>query len=151
MTKFRGRNQHSTPYQRFEEKYIPEPNSGCWLWLGGVGWTTTKMRRQLLRGVMEINGRTWTAHRYSYTAHKGPIPEGMMVCHSCGVSLCVNPDHLYAGTAKQNAADMMRHGTHSSQLYPELARSSGRRLYEKYGNEMGVAASAAKARAKQQC
>lgn len=146
MIKFCGSNQHTPPHQRFEEKYIPEPNSGCWIWIGGVNWRPRKHGRDAGFPVMDIDGRTWKAYRYSYEVHIGPIPKGKMICHSCGISICVNPDHLYAGTAKENAADMMRHGTHSSQLYPELAKASGRRLYERYGSEMGILASAEKAR-----
>src|SRR5699024_7924734 len=49
--------------------------------------------------------------RMSYEIENGAIPEGLMVCHRCGNRRCVRPDHLYAGTAKDNVRDMIAHGT----------------------------------------
>lgn len=80
--------------ERFDEQYIPEPNSGCWLWIGvhdGRGY-----------GHIRHNGRTTRAHRFSYERYKGPIPEGMYIDHLCKVPLCVNPDHLEAVSPKEN-------------------------------------------------
>ncbi len=75
---------------------IPEPNTGCWLWLGRFSG------RPLLKGKK--------AHRLSLAAFKGPIPAGLNALHTCHNIFCVNPDHLYAGTKKQNTDDMMRAG-----------------------------------------
>lgn len=87
----------SDAIERFEAKYIPEPNSGCWLWTGaccgngyGAFWT----------GHSSIN-----AHRVSYLLYKGSIPDGLLVRHTCDVPQCVNPEHLLLGTQKQNVAD----------------------------------------------
>lgn len=49
-----------------------------------------------------IGGRTILAHRVSYRAFKGRIPQGMNILHSCDNRLCVNPDHLRIGTQKDN-------------------------------------------------
>ncbi len=55
----------------------------------------------------------WThvvAHRISWILHGGHIPIGLFVLHKCDIRHCVNPKHLYIGTAKNNTADMMKHG-----------------------------------------
>lgn len=52
------------------------------------------------------------AHRVVTILKKGPIPPGKMACHDCGNHGCVNEDHLYIGTMKQNARDTVNHGRH---------------------------------------
>lgn len=90
-----------TTKERFEEKYIPEPNSGCWLWIGAMG---------NLYGVIVINGRNIRAHRCSWTLYKSSIPEGMCVLHRCDIPTCVNPDHLFLGTHLDNMRDKIKKG-----------------------------------------
>lgn len=79
------------------EKYvIPEPNSGCWIWLGG------------LRGIKEGYGGTiwnekaWRTHRLVYFLLRGPIADNLDIDHKCRVRLCCNPDHLEPCTRKIN-------------------------------------------------
>ena len=79
--------------------------SGCWIWNGPKnpkGYGQIGMRPGAL-----------LTHRISYHLFKGPIPEGMMICHSCDNPSCVNPNHLFAGTAKDNASDMVKKGRHN--------------------------------------
>ena len=98
---------HMPPLARFEHQYIPEPNSGCWIWIGAVAGPADNERPRLW-----INGRSYPAHRFAHEIFHGPVPEGRIICHRCHNSLCVNPDHLYAGTHQDNTNDMMRAGRH---------------------------------------
>lgn len=56
-------------------------------------------------GIFSRNGKHISAHREMYKCTYGPIPEGLMICHRCNNRACINPDHLYAGTAYDNARD----------------------------------------------
>jgi hypothetical protein len=97
-----------TVAERFEAKYIPEPNSGCWLWLGaldGHGY-----------GHMYINGRYAAAYRVGYELAKGPIPDGMVIDHLCRTPICVNPDHLEAVTQSINLLRSPLMGSHNRKL-----------------------------------
>jgi hypothetical protein len=86
----------------FEDKYIPEPMSGCWLWLGYVNRDGY--------GTLTHHGRVYMAHRFSWALHRGEIPSGMLVLHKCDTPACINPDHLFLGTHTDNQADKMRKG-----------------------------------------
>lgn len=86
--------------ERFAIKYIPEPNSGCWLWIGFAH----KIRNEL-RPFINSNKKPTLAHRVSYELFKGPIPDGMIVRHKCDNTICVNPDHLVLGTQQDNVKD----------------------------------------------
>jgi len=50
------------------------------------------------------------AHRLAWEEAKGPIPDGLFVLHRCDVRGCINVDHLFLGTAKDNTHDMMAKG-----------------------------------------
>ena len=86
------------------DRCIPEPNSGCWLWLMGT----------LRGGYGQFYDREYRkyriAHRVSYEVHKGPIPNGLDILHSCDTPSCINPDHLRVGTHQENMNDSKRKG-----------------------------------------
>lgn len=80
---------------------MPEPNSGCWLWLGSTD--------KLGYGKVSVQGH-FLAHRLAYAETHGDIPEGLLVLHKCDVPSCVNPDHLYIGDDQDNMNDMAARG-----------------------------------------
>lgn len=88
--------------------------SGCWIWNGSRSYKGYGMISQW------INKKSvpTTAHRVSWEMHKGPIAKGMFVLHRCDVRACVNPDHLFIGSAKDNTVDMLRKGRNKSKLTP---------------------------------
>src|SRR5690606_8870409 len=85
---------------RFEEKYIPEPNSGCWLWVGALTGNYGQLKYK------GRHGGNILAHRASYEIYKGPFNKGLDVLHKCDNPSCVNPDHLFLGDHSDNMLDM---------------------------------------------
>lgn len=61
-------------------------------------------------GMISFGKRNRLAHRVSFELANGPIPGGMFVCHRCDVPLCIEPTHLFLGTAADNTADMIAKG-----------------------------------------
>jgi len=101
--------------ERFNRHWIPEPNSGCWLWLSVVnaaGYGT----------IRDIDKRVRLAHRISYRLHIGE-PGQLQVCHRCDVPSCVNPQHLFLGTDADNNRDKMLKGRAAVKLTPEIVRA----------------------------
>lgn len=91
----------------FSNYYSPEPMSGCWIWVNsrdknGYG--------QFGKPVRTKNGSSRKAHRISWMLYNQGIDDGFLVCHHCDNPSCVNPDHLFVGSQKQNLADCSRKG-----------------------------------------
>jgi len=91
--------------QQTKESFLKKvriKSSGCWHFTGAINTTGY--------GVVGFKGKVWQAHRLSYYFHNGAIPDGLMVLHKCDNRRCVNPDHLFLGTAKDNTQDMINKG-----------------------------------------
>lgn len=105
-----------SPRIRFFAKiYPPKPGSDdCW------EWQSYKSKEGY--GKFGAMGET-LAHRVSYRLHKGEIPEGMFVCHSCDNPSCVNPDHLWLGTNSDNQIDCVKKGR--ARRVPQIGEKNG--------------------------
>lgn len=87
----------------FEQWSIPEPNTGCWLWLRYVD--------EYGYGRMRVPRRpSAKAHRVSFELHTGISADRMNVLHRCDTPICVNPAHLFLGTTEDNMKDMAKKG-----------------------------------------
>lgn len=93
------RKRNLTIKQRFDSKYIVNEND-CWIW-------QDTLKTTFGYGILRVNGKSIRATHISLHLHKGiTVPTGHCVCHICDVKSCVNPDHLFVGTQKDNMSDM---------------------------------------------
>lgn len=91
-----------TVADRLEQYSVPEPTSGCRLWLRsanrhGYGMVFDGVTKRL-------------AHVVSWEQEHGPVPCGLCVLHRCDVTFCIEPNHLFLGTMADNTADMWAKG-----------------------------------------
>lgn len=89
---------------RFNSFVDKNGSNGCWLWTGN--------KHKQGYGKLSFMGSSLCTHRISHELFKGPIPKNMMVCHSCDNTSCVNPEHLFLGTAQDNMSDKIAKGRH---------------------------------------
>jgi hypothetical protein len=87
------------------------PN-GCRVFTGG--------RNEKGYGQIRRNGRIYRTHKAIYEAKHGPLPPGILVCHSCDNPPCIEESHLFAGTPKVNTADMTAKGRARGRFRPGI-------------------------------
>lgn len=78
------------------DRILPEPNTGCWLWVGFIS------EQGYGRGPQVAGGRLVMAHRMTYETQHGPLAKGLELDHLCRVRSCCNPEHLEAVTHEEN-------------------------------------------------
>jgi len=89
-------------------KYVTVDENGCWLWSGtwvGKGY-----------GQAYYKHKPYRAHRLAYLLKYGPFDPKLLVCHKCDNRRCVNPEHLFLGTCRDNNRDTVAKGRHVSPL-----------------------------------
>lgn len=107
------------PKKRFSGKYKINAETGCWEWVS----TFSKGYGQI-----RMSGKYLYAHRVAYELFKGPITDGLLVCHKCDNPRCVNPEHLFLGTHRDNVVDSINKGRFKHIENLEKASSSKKAL-----------------------
>lgn len=108
--------RHNMPPKDRVRAMVAVDGRGCWIWQG-TRVRPSPSRRGAGYGKIRVcrDGKRWThyAHRFAFEAFVGPIAGGLHVLHRCpggGNPSCVNPEHLYLGTDRDNALDREREG-----------------------------------------
>jgi hypothetical protein len=134
--------------ERLWPRLRKSPDSGCWLWTGPVpeyhdrfpiypSVCVPPAERELSGGRKSVG-----AHRAAWLLTHGPIPDGMQVCHTCDVTTCANPAHLWLGTASENALDCARKGRKGqTRQTREMLADMPRRLADAERSALMLAAS----------
>lgn len=96
----------STPEERFWSYVDRKSPEECWEWTG--------CRFNTGYGMLGVGSKCRSTHRLSWELHFGPVPGGLWVLHRCDNRSCVNPAHLFLGTARDNYHDSRAKGRHSA-------------------------------------
>lgn len=104
--------KHISVTERLWDKIEKRGSDECWLW-------KAKSFANYGYGRLEVNGKPVRAHRLVYEETYGPIPENLMVRHTCDNPLCCNPKHLILGTQTDNMRDMLERGRYGIRNLPK--------------------------------
>lgn len=111
---------------RFERGFIKTNRDDCWNWL--------KYRTKAGYGTINCAGISLLVSRVSYEIYVDDIPDGLFVCHDCDNPACVNPNHLWVGTSKDNTDDMVAKKRHGFCKLTVAKVREIRRLYKQGGH-----------------
>lgn len=117
---------------RFHQRYTINDKL-CWIW--------NSVKSQCGYGQISVEGKAVRAHRFSYLIYHDKIPKGKFVLHVCDTPLCVNPNHLFLGTQKDNVQDCISKGRFTVGSRNGISKLTEkdvikiRSLYGKYGHK----------------
>lgn len=107
----KGHSKNDKISDRFNR--LLDKTDTCWLWLGDINGNGY--------GRLQYMNKRMLAHRVSYLLHYGKFNKNMYICHKCDNPKCVNPDHLFLGTQKDNMSDCSNKKRHT---YGEKVKSA---------------------------
>lgn len=113
----------------------------CWNWTGAKSaWRPERPIASATEGygVININGRTFYAHRASWLMHKGPLIPGLVIDHLCDNTLCVNPEHMQQVTNNENTKRSPKHTANGARYYKTHCKNGHERTEEMRGRSCTV-------------
>jgi hypothetical protein len=110
-----GKSQTQSQNKAGTKEYISENSeidiNGCWIW--------KRFKDNKGYGMSGLKGKSIRAHRLSYLAFVGEIPNNLHVLHNCDNPTCVNPKHLFLGTHQDNMNDKVNKNRQASKVNKE--------------------------------